>query len=191
VFDFDIFEDVPDSPKIEVAVSVLPKKVVETYIEIFEGAGITPISFDIESQAIARAVVKRGDSRTQLIVNLNADKTGFYIAENEVVQFTTTLPHGSNEEKPYPHINDLKMEMRKIFGIWGARRNSIEQVLVCGPGALSHDFVEKLMEDCPASYNLADPWVNAPLARGALPAEAIKKSFNYAPAIGLALPEKG
>ena len=51
----------PTDSELNVAVSVLPSSVAEGYIDAFEDADITPVSFDIESLALARALIKRGD----------------------------------------------------------------------------------------------------------------------------------
>src|SRR3990167_1993274 len=62
VFDFEVIREDKNAGEIKLSVSVVPKSVVSTYVEIFESALITPISFDLESQAIARAVIHRGDN---------------------------------------------------------------------------------------------------------------------------------
>jgi type IV pilus assembly protein PilM len=197
VFDFDIVEDNPTSSQIKVTVSVLSKKVVDFYIQVFEAAGITPVSFDIESQAIARAIIPKGEKRTQMIINLSQKKTGFYVVEEEVVQFTTTLPVGAAGEAPYPHIADLVSEMRKIFAFWSARgtttanmpEKKIEKILLCGLGAGNGAFVAEFMANSPVEYALGNPWVNIAESAKALSSKDIsKETLDYASAIGLALP---
>lgn len=71
--------------------SVLPVKVVSTYIEVLEAAGLIPVSFQVESQAISRAVIKKGDRDTYLVVNLGEEKTGLCVVSDEVVQFASTF----------------------------------------------------------------------------------------------------
>ncbi|MDZ4206016.1 MAG: pilus assembly protein PilM, partial [Patescibacteria group bacterium] len=90
VFDFEIINENESAGEIKLAVSVLPENIVNAYVGLFESALITPVSFDLESQAIARAVIRRGDKRPHLIINLSLKKTGFYVVEEEVVQFSTT-----------------------------------------------------------------------------------------------------
>lgn len=196
VFNFDVVEDLTESNQLKVIVSVLSKNVADFYIQAFEAAGIIPVSFDIESQAIARAVVPMSDKLPQLIVNLNARKTGFYVVENGVVQFTTTLPYESGENAPYPHLNDLKIEMRKIFAFWnarpansGLRESKIEKVILSGPGALNDAFVIEFMNDCPVEHTLANVWLNTSQGLEHLPKKEItEESLEYSAAIGLILP---
>lgn len=96
VFDFIVLKrhtgtNEKEEGHVDVIVSVLPVKVVSAYIEVLETAGIVPVSFQVESQAIARAVIKKGDRDTYLVVNLGEDKTGLYVVSDEVVQFASTF----------------------------------------------------------------------------------------------------
>ncbi|MFZ2484548.1 MAG: pilus assembly protein PilM [Minisyncoccia bacterium] len=196
VFDFEIIDEDANRSKIKLAVSVLPRSLVSSYIELFESAGITPISFDLESQAIARAVIHRGDKRPHLIVNLSSKKTGFYVVEDEVVQFSTTPAYGVGEDGSYPNLSDLKAEMRKVLAFWNARTDpsnlerKIGKVILCGQGANKSDFVEKLMDGGGVKFALADVWLNITPSRNHVPAIPFEKSLEYASAIGLVLPNK-
>lgn len=193
VFDFDIVEDLPESKTMKLIVSVLSKKVVDFYIQVFESSGITPVSFDIESQAIARALVPKGEMKTQMIINLEKHKTGFYVVEDEVVQFTTTLPYAGTASSP--HLNDLKTEMRKVLTFWSARSTksglpprAIEKILLCGRGSLDKAFVTALMADCSVPHTSANPWTNVSHGKGELPKDLLESQLDYVSAIGLALP---
>ncbi len=189
IFDFEVIREDKNASEIKLTVSVLPKSVAHTYIELFESAGITPVSFDIESQAIARAVVHRGDKRPHLIVNLSLEKTGFYVVEEEVVQFSTTPAYGIGEDDLYPSLNDLKAEMRKVLVFWNARSSEekIEKIILCGFGASKKDFVEKLMSENEVPYTLADVWLNMSPSRSHVPEIPFDESLDYASAIGLVL----
>lgn len=96
VFDYTVIaqagHDIGDH--LDVSVTVLPKKVVDTYTEILDAAGLTPLSFEIEAQAVSRAVVPKGDRSTYLIVNFGEEKTGLFIVSDEVVHFTSTVGIG-------------------------------------------------------------------------------------------------
>jgi len=193
VFHFEVLGEEKDGTKIKIAVTVLPKSVVDAYIDVFESAGLTPISFDTESQAIARAVVPKGDKRPYLIVNLSQKKTGFYIVDDEVVQFTTTPSYGIGENGSEENLENLKAEMRKVVAFWGARlsgehpeENKIAKILVTGAGASKKDFVNKMMSEVGIEYEIANIGVNAPkMDEKSL--DSVDVSLGYAPAIGLIL----
>jgi len=195
VFDFDVVSTSEEAGKLKVTVAVISRKVVDFYLEVFQAADITPVSFDIESQAIARAIVHKGDKSTQLILNLGQNKTGFYVVEDEVVQFTTTLPYGAGDGGAHPHLSDLKMEINKIFTFWSAHNKSaeggagkIEKVLLSGPASQDHGFVEELMADTPSPYEWVTPWKNISARETELPPELVKDAQEYISAVGLAIP---
>src|SRR3989344_5459887 len=193
VFDFEVIREDKNADEIKLTVSVLPKNVVQSYIELFESAGIVPVSFDTESQAIARALVHRGDKRSHLIVNLSIENTGFYIVEEEVVQFSTTPAYGFGKDDLYPNLSDLKAEMRKVLAFWNARTDpsserKIEKVFLCGPGAGKEDFVRKLMDGSDVRYVIGDVWLNTSPSRSHIPKITFDESLDYASAIGLVLP---
>lgn len=79
------------------AVSVVPKTVINEYIALFESCGMLPISFLIENQALSRAIIKKGDRNSYLIVNITHKNTVISIVNDEAVQFTSTIPMGSED----------------------------------------------------------------------------------------------
>jgi len=198
VFDFEIIGKIKGKETIKVAVTVLPLKVVEMYLGIFDAAGLTPISFSIESQAIARAVVPRHDTRTYLIINLQEEKAGLYIVEDKVVQFTSTPGFGTRrDQNDYLDIQNLKTEIRKVFGFWNTRLDSrgiperkIERVIFTGVGANQEEFILKLMNDVDVDYAVANVWENAFDIEQNLPEVSFNDSLSFAAAVGVALPTK-
>ena len=197
VFDFEIIVEDEKTQEIKLAVCVLPENIVNSYIEVFKSAGITPISFDIESQAIARAVIGHGDRRPQLVINAYSKKTGFYVVEDEVVQFSTTLAYGVGEDNSFANINDLKTEMRKVIAFWGSRTDKsgnlekpIEKIILCGPGVNNKDFVEKLMNESDVPYTLAGVWLNMSSSHSLVSGISSAESLEYVSVIGLVLPSK-
>lgn len=194
VFDFDVLKSEESAEKLVVNVAVLSKKVVDFYLQVFQAAGVTPVSFDIESQAIARAAVPKGDKSPQLIVNLGKKRTGFYIVEEEVVQFTTTLPLGAGEVGTNSHLSEIKTELSKILTYWSAHRKErgverqIGKILVSGEAATDQGFVTALLGDSSVPHTIVDPWVNISGGKDALAPELAKDSLEYLPAIGLAIP---
>jgi type IV pilus assembly protein PilM len=96
LFDFVEIEGERDRKKetIDVVVSVLPRPVVEDYLTLFEGTGISPRSFEFESHATARAVVRRGDNGTFLVVDIGNMQTNVFVVASGVVQFSASLDTG-------------------------------------------------------------------------------------------------
>ncbi len=197
IFDYEVVGATTGS-MLKVAVTVVTYKGTALYTDVFESAGISPISFEIESQAIARAIIPEGDKRTHLIINLTSDKSGLYIVEDEVVQFTSTIPFGARVEGgSYPDIHDLKSEIRKIFAFWNTRIDSagipsrkIEKIIFVGEDAFKEDFIAEVMSEMSLEYQLANVWVNALSFEETVPYIPFKESLGCAAAIGLALPKR-
>lgn len=81
---------------IDVVVSVLPRGVVEEYLDIFSGTGITPKAFEFESQAMARALIPAGDNSTFLVIDIGKMITDIFVSANGVVQFSASLDIGGH-----------------------------------------------------------------------------------------------
>lgn len=92
VFDYEIIKERADS--FVVQVSVIPIQVVESYARIFTESGLTPVSFEVEAQAIARAVIRRKDQGTYMIIDFGQTRTGISIASEGSVLFTSTIDVG-------------------------------------------------------------------------------------------------
>lgn len=96
IYDFTILPtDKKDTDHFDVMVSVIPSKVSEIYAHVFKAAGITPLTFEISSQAIGRAVVSPESSYSYLIMNLGDTKTGLAIVNKGIVFFSSTVQVGS------------------------------------------------------------------------------------------------
>ncbi|OGZ06897.1 MAG: hypothetical protein A3C13_02275 [Candidatus Lloydbacteria bacterium RIFCSPHIGHO2_02_FULL_50_11] len=96
IFDYMVIDDDTHQRQdtLDVVVSVLPRAVVEEYLEIFRGTGIIPKAFEFESQAMARALITRGDNGTFLVADIGKMITDIFVVANGVVQFSASLDIG-------------------------------------------------------------------------------------------------
>ncbi len=92
----------------DVVVSALPQAVVEEYLDIFSSTGITPKAFEFESQAMARAIVPRGDNGTFLVIDIGKMITDIFVTANGVVQFSASLDIGGH---------NITQSIEKIMGV--------------------------------------------------------------------------
>lgn len=93
-FDYDIVSE--DGQNIVIEVLAVSTEMIENYLSVFKESGLMPLSFELEAQAIARAVIPRGDKSTAMIVDFGEARTGASIARNGRVFFTTTLDIGGS-----------------------------------------------------------------------------------------------
>ncbi|OGI84383.1 hypothetical protein A3A92_01715 [Candidatus Nomurabacteria bacterium RIFCSPLOWO2_01_FULL_37_49] len=92
IFDYELISE--DTQSLELQVATISKSVIESYLNIFKNSGIKVQSFELEAQAISRAVVKKGDMGTYMIVDFGEKRTGIFIMSRGVIMFTSTLDLG-------------------------------------------------------------------------------------------------
>lgn len=98
IFDFEILSTVlANKNMMQVLVTVYPKNLVQSYIACAQKAGFTPIILELESQAVARAVVPRGTQSAVLIGDIGRTRTTFSIVWKGRVNFTSTIPIGGRD----------------------------------------------------------------------------------------------
>lgn len=81
---------------LDIAVSVIPKKVSESYCEILKKSGLSPVSFEVESKAIIHSVTKEDDKDSVMIVNIRDCATIVTIVVGGVARFTSAFSSGGN-----------------------------------------------------------------------------------------------
>ncbi len=92
IFDYEILAQ--DEQKLELQVAAIPTNVVEEYLDLFRNSSIAVQSFELEAQAISRAIVKKEDMETYMIVDFGQTRTGIFIMSKGSVTFTSTLDVG-------------------------------------------------------------------------------------------------
>lgn len=123
IFDYDLINE--DAQRIEVQVAAIPKNVMENYLSVFRDSLISVQSLELEAQAISRAVIKKGDLETYLIVDFGQTRTGIFIVSRGVVVFTSTLDVGgvSLNNMIQKSFNLSLEEANKIKQQFGLQRN--------------------------------------------------------------------
>lgn len=95
VFDYDIISTpTTTAPYFVVSVSALPQSIVENYFDVVTESEFEPLAFEIESSAIARAVVPHAVDHPVLIVDMGRLRTSAAVAANGVLGFSATIPIG-------------------------------------------------------------------------------------------------
>lgn len=83
---------------LDVLIAALPQKTVDPYLSCLREAGLKPIVFEIESQAIARALIKNEVSSSSIIlIDLGATRTSFIIFSGYSLKFTSSIPVSSQK----------------------------------------------------------------------------------------------
>ena len=186
IFDFEIIGETEGKSEIKVAVSVVSYEVVSTYTEALKSAGITPLSFTLESQAVSRALIPNGDNRALLVIYEGVDKTGLYIVQDGVVQFSTTALSDDN----------VQSEAHRALSFWNSRldkhgnlEKKVEEVIISGAKARDENFCKGVTAEFGIPCTTGDVWKNVSSPDLHKSNMHINDSFAYAPALGLALPK--
>lgn len=212
VFDFKILGTIDNN--LRVAVSVFPQNTVYEFLEIFKMSGLVPLSFESEAQATANAVIKNSDARPYMLIQAGKNKTGLYIAENQTVQYASSIEVNTfSKEKlagtqdsdamPIKYIGEeikiygskektepVKEEMEKLLSYWQStdRNNQkIRKAFVFGEN-VDEEILKNISAVSPIEIELASVWANCLSPEEQVPELNFEESLKYATAIGLAIP---
>ena len=95
IFDYDILGRHKNSTvHVDVSVAVYPKHVISDFWDVFNHAGMIPLSFESEAHSISRAVIPRGDLRTYMVASIGKTETDLFIVHRGALAFTSTLEIG-------------------------------------------------------------------------------------------------
>jgi len=98
VFDYHVLDSSKkEQGKTTVVVSVAPRDVVNSYMELFNSAEIPLFSLETEAQAIARVVVSKLEPETVMVVHLGISKTGVFIVQQGLVRLVSDIEIGRND----------------------------------------------------------------------------------------------
>ncbi|MFA5070074.1 MAG: type IV pilus assembly protein PilM [Patescibacteria group bacterium] len=92
--DWQIIDDGKRQDKnLSVLIAAAPKNIVDSYTNLLEGVGLTPISFETESMAITRSILSGQNNNLLplLIIDLGGDHTNLIIFDKNSLQFSSTL----------------------------------------------------------------------------------------------------
>jgi len=203
VFDFSVIGE-EENGRRDVIVSVLPKIVVEQYLNALHSAGLTPTSFQVESQAVTQAVVPKENKDHVLVVNIQDGKVGFYIVAGRTVRFSSTVQidtvpseviilDGTPRPKDAnPYLSILVREIRKILTYWrthdGSKNScSIRQIYLTGSIEEELKMTDYIGNNISIPVEIANVWQNAFSFDEIIPKMKRKDSLKFSAAIGLAL----
>lgn len=106
-FDYEIIGSHLNDRVLRVSVTVYARETVMSYYDACLEAGVVPISFEVEAQAIARATIPKHDKHTHLIVDFGKTRTGIGIVQNGILMYTSTIDIGGAQ---------LSAALRNVLG---------------------------------------------------------------------------
>lgn len=87
-----------NSKQLDVLINVMPKSIIDSYVLCCKKAGLIPCILEVESQSIARALLKNKDNTSSvIIIDLGHDSTSFIIFSGGSIRFTCSIPISSQQ----------------------------------------------------------------------------------------------
>ncbi|MES2134698.1 MAG: pilus assembly protein PilM [Patescibacteria group bacterium] len=135
LFDFEIVRRIQAGTI--VSVTAYAKRMIEEYSSVFRSAGVILRAIEVESQALARSVLRAEDlSRTIMIIDLGRYSTRIAIADAGVVSFTASVDMGSEA------LTGVIMKKFSISGVDAEKMKNEKGFVMSTQNA---DLVETLM----------------------------------------------
>ncbi len=107
IFDYEILSSDEKSQSVKVVVAAYQRETIMQYYEVCRAAALTPLSFEVEAQAMARAVVPTNMKETVMLIDFGKTRTGVGIVNDGVLLYTSTIDIGGGQ---------LSQAMRKVLG---------------------------------------------------------------------------
>jgi type IV pilus assembly protein PilM len=106
-FDYDVLESDTDDKAYRVVVASYARETILNYYDACIEANLIPISFEVEAQAMARAVVPTNSPGAYMLVDFGKTRTGVGIVYNGALMYTSTIDFGGAS---------LSENLRKVYG---------------------------------------------------------------------------
>ncbi len=139
-----------DAKHLDVLTNVMPKAIVDSYVACAKAAGFIPCVLEVESQAIARALIKNSRSETPVaIIDLGKDNTSFIIFSDTSVRFTTSVPFSSKQltaaiaDRLKLKINKAE-ELKVAHGFLAKKNHKENKEVMAAMEPLLSDLAEKV-----------------------------------------------
>jgi len=95
-FDWQKIETTDEGAR--VLIGAAPKNIVDSYVLLLSQAGLIPTVLEIEAAAIARTLVdQQGPSGAKIVIDIGANRTGLFLYNQDVIDFTVSLPISGNK----------------------------------------------------------------------------------------------
>jgi len=149
IFDYDLLGE--DEQNLKLHIAATSKNVIEKYLTVFKHSNISVKSFELEAQAISRAVIKKGDLGTYMIVDFGKKRTGIFIISGGIVIFTSTSDVGGGMltnmiEKNFKISFEEAEKKKKEYGLKNDIKNKeISSILLKSVSILRDEIIKHFL----------------------------------------------
>ncbi len=108
IFDYEILPAEPNKESVmKIIVAAYQRDTIMNYYEACKSADLTPISFEVEAQAMGRAVIPAASQETTMLIDFGKTRTGVGIIKQGILLYTSTIDIGGGQ---------LSVMLRKTLG---------------------------------------------------------------------------
>ncbi|MCB9810662.1 MAG: pilus assembly protein PilM [Candidatus Nomurabacteria bacterium] len=107
IFDYEIIPSYTNQNMVKVVVAAYQRETILKYYDVCREAGLTPLSFEVEAQAMARAVVSNDNDDVVMLLDFGKTRTGVGIVGGQSLLYTSTIDLGGKQ---------LSQMLRKTLG---------------------------------------------------------------------------
>ncbi len=93
-FDYDIIESDSNDRSLRVVVAAYARETILHYYDVCVAAGLIPVSFEVEAQAMMRSVLPDNCRGAHMLVDFGKTRTGVGIVHNGALMYTSTIDFG-------------------------------------------------------------------------------------------------
>ncbi|MES2985971.1 MAG: pilus assembly protein PilM [Patescibacteria group bacterium] len=203
VFDITPVIFIKELNKSLVSVAVVSKRIIQDYVEVFRNANMEVVSFMVQNQALSKALILKDDRDPYCIVAVEKRNIVVSIVSSSIVLYTSTIGQSVFKEdlklEKSEVLQDLVKEIYKIIVFWLSyiEKNPLygfkplKAILLTSThkDILESDFANMLTRELSLQVTLSDVWTNIAIPKNSVPEIHKKDSYQYATAIGLAMPK--
>ena len=185
-FDFQVIPPINDGlDHLDILIVAMSKKIIDSYVLCIKNAGIIPIAIEIESQSIARSLIKNKTSDSPVaLIDFDSDKMDLIIFSGNSVRFTASVPFV---------FENLITEIEKYVGFYKEHashehipgESAIKKIILCGKADNLQKIATLISEKTGIKSEVGEPFINFPKqinSRGQM-----EDPLNFTAALGLAL----
>jgi len=151
VFDYQVVPDGNQGNSWQVVVAAYQRETILQYYEVCRAAGLTPLSFEVEAQAMARAVVPSSSCDTFMLIDFGKTRTGVGILSNRSLLYTSTIDIGGGQLSQVLRktVGDLaESELTQIKNTKGLIRsvedNSVSEALISTISVIKDEIANRM-----------------------------------------------
>jgi len=201
VFDFVTVLELKNNKRL-LSVSVVPAKVVEDYADTFRKAGLEVVSFLIQNQALSKSLIHKDDFSSHCLVAIEKKYIVVSIVSSGNVLYTSTINKSLfddelNLERP-EILEEVIKDIYRIIVFWlsyienndSYGLDKIKSIIVSSTHSniIESEFINMMTNKLAIQIDKPNVWTNAFDLNVQIPPISKIDSYQYATAIGLALP---